>query len=206
MMRSTGAGFGVCARVLMTSLAANNILPFRIGDIMRVFTYASDLGAAPSAILSTVILEKLLDIFVVGLIFVRTMGSELPVKIRHGADAALIVSTIGLLILMFGQGQLEAPVRRFFAALRRQRSGSKARALASSRDWDTPPDGNCEGTFFSSAERCHLVLRGDDLRLRDSPDWNSDRSRWVRGRRSLSPISPTCFPVLQAPSVRLNGL
>jgi hypothetical protein len=101
----------------MTSLAANNILPFRIGDIMRVFTYASDLGTAPSAILSTVILEKLLDVFVVGLIFVRTMGSDLPVKIRHGADAALLISTVGLLVLMFGAGKLEAPVRRLFAAL-----------------------------------------------------------------------------------------
>ena len=48
MMRPTGARFPVCARVLMTSLAANNILPFRIGDIMRVFTYAPDLGASPS--------------------------------------------------------------------------------------------------------------------------------------------------------------
>ena len=44
MMRPTGAGFAVCARVLLTSLAANNILPLRIGDIMRVLTYAGDLG------------------------------------------------------------------------------------------------------------------------------------------------------------------
>src|ERR1700679_750522 len=44
MMRSTGARFAVCARVLMTSLAANNILPLRIGDIMRVFTYARARG------------------------------------------------------------------------------------------------------------------------------------------------------------------
>lgn len=40
MMRFTGARFSVCARVLMTSLAANNILPLRIGDVMRIFTYA----------------------------------------------------------------------------------------------------------------------------------------------------------------------
>ena len=32
MMRPTGARFFVCARVLLTSLAANNILPLRIGD------------------------------------------------------------------------------------------------------------------------------------------------------------------------------
>ena len=75
--------FLVCARVLMTSLAANNILPLRIGDIMRVFTYAGDLGASPSVILSTVILEKLLDIFVLVLMFVATMGSS-----RHSASVA----------------------------------------------------------------------------------------------------------------------
>jgi glycosyltransferase 2 family protein len=117
MMRSTGASLAVCARVLMTSLAANNILPFRIGDIMRVFTYAPDLGAAPSAILSTVILEKLLDVFVVGLMFVLTMGKGLPVKVRHGADAALAISAVGLLVLMFGARQLEGPVRSLFARL-----------------------------------------------------------------------------------------
>jgi uncharacterized protein (TIRG00374 family) len=117
MMRSTGARFSVCARVLMTSLAANNIMPFRIGDIMRIFTYAPDLGTSPSVIFSTVILEKLLDVFVVGLIFVRTMGTDLPVNIRRGADAALIVSTVGLLILMFGATRLEGPACTFFSRL-----------------------------------------------------------------------------------------
>jgi uncharacterized protein (TIRG00374 family) len=117
MMRPSGSSFQVCARVLMTSLAANNILPFRIGDIMRVFTYAADLGAASSAILSTVILEKLLDVFVVGLIFIATMGRDLPEKIRHAADAAVGVSIVGLLVLMFGASHLQAPLQRLFSAL-----------------------------------------------------------------------------------------
>src|SRR6185312_10118303 len=68
MMHPTGASFTVCARVLITSIAANNILPFRIGDVMRIFTYAPDLKASPSVILSTVIFEKLLDIFVLVLL------------------------------------------------------------------------------------------------------------------------------------------
>ena len=42
---------------------------------MRVFTYSGDLGTNPSVILSTVILEKLLDIFVLVLLFVLFMGS-----------------------------------------------------------------------------------------------------------------------------------
>jgi len=117
MMRSTGAGFGVCARVLMTSLAANNILPFRIGDIMRVFTYARDLGASPSVILSTVILEKLLDIFVLVLLFVAFMGRNVNPHSRLIAEVLLAISSAGLLILLLGARTLEPIVRRWFAHL-----------------------------------------------------------------------------------------
>src|ERR1700688_4870488 len=112
MMRSTGARFGVCARVLMTSLAANNILPLRIGDIMRVFTYAEDLGTSPSVILSTVILEKLLDIFILVLLFVSTVGSIATPRLRLIANISLAVSAIGLLILLVAARSLQSPVQR----------------------------------------------------------------------------------------------
>ena len=117
MMRPTGARFAVCARVLMTSLAANNILPLRIGDIMRVFTYASDLGASPSVILSTVILEKLLDVFVLVLLFVVFMGTNTSVHSRTLAFSLLAVSTAGLLTLLLGARVLEAPLRALFRRL-----------------------------------------------------------------------------------------
>lgn len=117
MMRPTGARFAVCARVLMTSLAANNILPLRIGDVMRIFTYSSDLGTSPSVILSTVILEKLLDIFVLVLIFVSTVGSIATPRLRMIADISLAISTVGLLVLLLGARPLQAPVQRLFARL-----------------------------------------------------------------------------------------
>ena len=115
MMRPTGARFPVCARVLMTSLAANNILPFRIGDIMRVFTYAPDLGASPSAILSTVILEKLLDIFVLVLLFVAFMGHNVNPHSRLVAEVLLAISSVGLLVLLLGARTLEPIIHRLFA-------------------------------------------------------------------------------------------
>ena len=102
MMRSVGSSFAVCARVLMTSFAANNILPLRIGDIMRVFTYANDLGASPPVILSTVILEKLLDIFVLVLLFVSFMGPGVQPHSRATAEGLLAVSTVGLLVMLLG--------------------------------------------------------------------------------------------------------
>jgi uncharacterized membrane protein YbhN (UPF0104 family) len=115
--RSLRAHFAVCARVLMTSLAANNILPLRIGDIMRIFTYSDDLGTAPSVILSTVILEKLLDIFVLVLLFVSTVGSIATPRLRLIANISLAVSAIGLLILLVAARSLQAPVERLFTRL-----------------------------------------------------------------------------------------
>jgi len=117
MMRPTGAGFGVCARVLMTSLAANNILPLRIGDIMRVFTYSDDLGTSPSVILSTVILEKLLDIFMLGLLFVSTMGSIATHKYHVAAYTSLAISSVGLLVLLVGARSLQPRLPAIFSRL-----------------------------------------------------------------------------------------
>ena len=115
--RSNRAHFIVCARVLMTSLAANNILPLRIGDVMRIFTYSDDLGVSPSVILSTVILEKLLDIFVLVLMFVSTVGSIATPHLRLIANISLAISTIGLLILLVAARSLQAPIQRLFTRL-----------------------------------------------------------------------------------------
>jgi hypothetical protein len=101
----------------MTSLAANNILPLRIGDIMRIFTYAGDLGASPSTILSTVILEKLLDIFVLVLMFVTTVGRVATPRLRLIADISLAISATGILVLLVAARSLQAPIQRLFSRL-----------------------------------------------------------------------------------------
>jgi glycosyltransferase 2 family protein len=115
--RSLRNHFFICARVLMTSLAANNILPFRIGDVMRIFTYAGDLDSSPSVILSTVILEKLLDIFVLVLMFVSTVGRVATHRLRLIADISLAISAIGLLVLLVAARRLQPPIQRVFARL-----------------------------------------------------------------------------------------
>ena len=123
MLRSVGSRFSVCARVFLTSLAANNILPLRIGDVMRIFTYAGELNATPSIVLSTVILEKLLDIFTLAILFVVTMhaGKGVSPHLRLAAEVGIAVSTAGLLVLVFGARTLEGPVRRLFARTKNEK-------------------------------------------------------------------------------------
>lgn len=117
MLHSYRSRMTDCSRVLLTSLAANNILPFRIGDVMRIFTYADDLGATPSVVLSTVILEKLLDIFSLAVLFVVTMhtGRAVSPHLRTAARVGLAASTLGLLLMVFGARTLEPLIRKVFA-------------------------------------------------------------------------------------------
>lgn len=119
MMRSAGSKLRTCFRVLITSLAANNILPLRIGDVMRIFTYAPDLNASPSIILSTVILEKLLDIFTLVLLLVVTVhtGKGLPPKTRVLVKTLLGISGGGLIVMVVGSRALVRPIKSLFAKL-----------------------------------------------------------------------------------------
>lgn len=114
MLRSVKAKFSACTRVFMTSLAANNILPLRIGDIMRVFTYAEDLNATPTTVLSTVILEKLLDVFTLAVLVVITMqfGKSVSPHVKQVAELCVAISTVGLLVLVFGAKQLHPLVKK----------------------------------------------------------------------------------------------
>ena len=117
MLRSVRAPFAACSRIFITSLAANNILPLRIGDVMRIFTYAGDLNATPSIVLSTVLLEKFLDVFTLGTLFVVTahMGALVPAHIRQVSEACVVISAVGLLVMVFGARTLEPVVKRLFA-------------------------------------------------------------------------------------------
>lgn len=123
MLRSVKARFYDCARVFMTSLAANNILPLRIGDVMRIFTYSGDLNATPSIIMSTVLLEKLLDVLTLGLMFVVAMQSGYRVEphLRLVAEVCVGLSFTGVLVLVFGARTLEPPIKRLFARTKNEK-------------------------------------------------------------------------------------
>ena len=116
MLRSVKSRFSACARIFLTSLAANNILPFRIGDVMRIFTYSDDLNATPSVILSTVLLEKFLDVFSLAVLFVLTMntGKAVSHHLRIAAEVGMGVSTAGLVVMVFGARTLEPVIKRAF--------------------------------------------------------------------------------------------
>ncbi len=52
---------GICVGPLMASIAINNLVPFRAGDALRVIGFRTDLGSSAMQLLSTLIMERLLD-------------------------------------------------------------------------------------------------------------------------------------------------
>ncbi|WP_263410049.1 lysylphosphatidylglycerol synthase transmembrane domain-containing protein [Terriglobus tenax] len=121
MMRaSSKAKFSACARVLMTSFAANNIMPLRIGDFLRVFSYANDLDSTAPAILSTVVLERVLDVFTLLLLFMITMGRNstlLSHKSQMMARVLLLCVSLAVLVLLLAAGALKTPLRKLLSLL-----------------------------------------------------------------------------------------
>ncbi len=88
---------------LMIGYLANNVLPARAGDLVRIYSLSSQVKLSRSYILATVFIERLLDM--AGIILVlalATITSPLPDWIRKGATVlaiATVISIIALIIL-----------------------------------------------------------------------------------------------------------
>jgi len=85
---------------------ANNLLPFRAGELVRVFAASRLTGTAFSAVLSSIAVERIFDgLAVVALLAVGLVASDLPagvavggVPVARAAQAAGAVAGIALLV------------------------------------------------------------------------------------------------------------
>lgn len=96
-----------CARPYLSSVAVNNVLPFRMGDALRVLGFRRQLGSPAMRILGTLVIERVLDvIFVSAVLFLGLLGlseTTLPrdfiTLITWLAGAGLAVMLVLVLVL-----------------------------------------------------------------------------------------------------------
>ncbi len=100
-----------CAGPLLGSFAANNVLPFRAGDVLRAFAFNGRLGVSSGIVVATLFVERLLDLLMVlVLLGVALAIFGLDVSGFAGVGSiALIAIAIGILLLLLFP-QLFAPV------------------------------------------------------------------------------------------------
>lgn len=93
-----------CAGPLLASIAANNILPFRAGDVLRALAFNRRLGISAGIAITTLFVERLLDLLMlltllgVALIF---FGLDSSHFIGFGSGALILIAGIILFVLLF---------------------------------------------------------------------------------------------------------
>jgi uncharacterized protein (TIRG00374 family) len=100
-----------CAGPLLGSFAANNVLPFRAGDVLRAFAFNSRLGVSSGVVMATLFVERLLDLLMV-LVLLGVALATFSLDVSNFAgigSAALIGIAIGILFLLLFP-QVFAPV------------------------------------------------------------------------------------------------
>jgi uncharacterized membrane protein YbhN (UPF0104 family) len=126
--------FSRCFRPFLGSLALNNVVPFRAGDVVRVVGFRQALQAPRAHVLGTLVLERILDLLALLAILgvgVAATSSVLPRPFVAGAVAAAALGVVVLATLTASPGLLPWLADRIVPPLARGRAwGDAARGAA----------------------------------------------------------------------------
>jgi uncharacterized protein (TIRG00374 family) len=96
--------FRACWRPFLSSIAVNNLLPFRAGDALRVVAFRHELRAPAMRVLGTMVVERLLDLLTLLCLFFLTLPrdmSGLPQWLVQWTTAAAILGSAALCAFLF---------------------------------------------------------------------------------------------------------
>ena len=97
-------GWRNCAGPLMASVAANNVLPFRSGDLLRAFGFNRRLGVSAATSATSLVVERLLDLLMVAAflgIALAYFGMESSSFIGVGGAFLIAGVILALFLLLF---------------------------------------------------------------------------------------------------------
>lgn len=108
MLRCAGAsvGFSTCAAPFLGSIALNNVLPLRLGDVVRALVFPAAIGVRKVTATSSLLMERLADLLTLlaclALGLAASHGLQLPAwAVRLSATLAISASVVLLLVFMF---------------------------------------------------------------------------------------------------------
>lgn len=88
-----------CAGPFMAGFALNNVLPFRLGDVARAFGFSQQLRVSPTLTLSTLVVERLLDLMLILLL----LGVAIEVS---GIGVSRLLGVSALVLILMASGTL----------------------------------------------------------------------------------------------------
>lgn len=107
MLSATGnaVGFKNCAAPFLGAIALNNVLPLRLGDVIRALVFPSAMGVTKTAATTSLVVERLIDLvtllacLALGILAIQTIA--IPPALRQTAIALALLGGIGLAIGFF---------------------------------------------------------------------------------------------------------
>lgn len=110
MLKATGAHttFSNCSAPFLGSIALNNVLPLRLGDVVRALVFPKSMGITKTTATSSLIVERLIDLITllaslaIGLFTVQVV--EIPVELKTSAVSLAMISGVILILgLLFSR-------------------------------------------------------------------------------------------------------
>lgn len=107
MLSATGnpVGFKNCAAPFLGAIALNNVLPLRLGDVIRALVFPSAMGVTKTAATTSLVVERLIDLvtllacLALGILAIQTIA--IPPALRQTAIALALLGGIALAIGFF---------------------------------------------------------------------------------------------------------
>jgi uncharacterized protein (TIRG00374 family) len=120
-----GASFRHSFRITVMGFTATNLLPGRLGEILRPYLIARVEPVSAAAALATILIERLLDLASIMLlfgVFLVTTTAEVGADVKWAGAVAAATAVVSLSLLIFGAGH-PGVMRRWSAALTRRLPG-----------------------------------------------------------------------------------
>lgn len=101
---------GSCAAPFLGSIALNNVLPFRAGDIVRITVFPAAIGVTRSSAFGSVVIERLVDVltlaagFAIGSFALTSLDP--PAWLKNGAILAFVIGAAALFLVIVGSAPL----------------------------------------------------------------------------------------------------
>jgi hypothetical protein len=113
-----GVRLRACVGPFLASFAANNVLPFRAGDVMRVFAFNRALGTTSGVVAATLFVERLLDLLMVVVLFAAALQAfDIGPSVVSGLGSTALFAGAAVLLLVLLFPRTFAPAARWTGRL-----------------------------------------------------------------------------------------
>jgi len=125
MLRAAGADTSPmkCAAPFLGSIALNNVLPARLGDVVRAFVFPSALGISRIVSTGTLVMERLADLATLLLFLLIGLVAYPTARLPESVKLSAIVLSVGAVVALLAIFVFSGPLSSFCFGLARRDFG-----------------------------------------------------------------------------------